>query len=108
MEAPLGNHPLVFIEVGERLTQYSVALVRKHSVLMLPIGPLCKPQLSNHGWRLFTRNTLPIVAAAIAVELLRPTLDPVDYSLPGSSVHGISQAGILEWVAISFSSISSY
>ena len=27
----------------------------------------------------------------------------MDYSLPGSSVHGISQASILEWVAISFS-----
>ena len=25
---------------------------------------------------------------------------PMDYSLPGSSVHGISQARILEWVAI--------
>ena len=33
-----------------------------------------------------------------------PTLcDPVDYSLPGSSIHGILQARILEWVAISFS-----
>ena len=29
--------------------------------------------------------------------------EPVDNSLPGSSVHGISQARILEWVAISFS-----
>ena len=29
--------------------------------------------------------------------------DPKDYSLPGSSVHGILQARILEWVAISFS-----
>ena len=29
--------------------------------------------------------------------------DPMDYRLPGSSVHGISQARILEWVAISFS-----
>ena len=33
-----------------------------------------------------------------------PTLcDPMDCSLPGSSVHGILQARILEWVAISFS-----
>ena len=32
-----------------------------------------------------------------------PTLcDPVDSSPPGSSVHGILQARILEWVAISF------
>ena len=28
---------------------------------------------------------------------------PMEYSLPGSSVHGIFQAGILEWVAILFS-----
>ena len=33
-----------------------------------------------------------------------PTLsDPMDYSLPGSSVHGIFQAGVLEWGAITFS-----
>ena len=29
--------------------------------------------------------------------------DPIDCSLPGSSVHGIPQARILEWVAIPFS-----
>ena len=28
--------------------------------------------------------------------------DPMDYSLPGSSVHGIFQARILEWFAISY------
>ena len=33
--------------------------------------------------------------------------DPVDYSPPGSSVHGIFQVSILEWVAISFSRGSS-
>ena len=33
-----------------------------------------------------------------------PTLsDPMDCSLPGSSVHGICQARVLEWVAIAFS-----
>ena len=39
---------------------------------------------------------------------LCPTLcDPVDCSLPGSCIHGILQARILEWVAISFSTESS-
>ena len=34
----------------------------------------------------------------------RPTLcDPMNCSLPGSSIHGILQARILEWLAISFS-----
>ena len=35
-----------------------------------------------------------------------PTLlDPMDCSPPGSSVHGIFQARVLEWVAIAFSDI---
>ena len=39
---------------------------------------------------------------------LCPTLcDPMDCSLTGSSIHGIFQARILEWVAISFSRGSS-
>ena len=32
---------------------------------------------------------------------------PMDYSLPGSSIHGIFQARVLEWVAISISRGSS-
>ena len=36
-----------------------------------------------------------------------PTLcDPIDSSLPGSSVHGIFQARVLEWGVIAFSSSS--
>ena len=42
------------------------------------------------------------------VTQLCPTLcDPMDCSPQGSSVHGFSQARILEWVAISFSRASS-
>ena len=33
--------------------------------------------------------------------------DPIDYSSPGFSVHGILQARILEWVSILFSRGSS-
>ena len=40
------------------------------------------------------------------VAQLCPTLrDPMDCSLPGSSVHGIFQARVLEWGAIAFSVI---
>ena len=36
-----------------------------------------------------------------------PTLsDPMDCSLPGSSVHGIFQARVLEWGAIAFSNLN--
>ena len=39
----------------------------------------------------------------------RQTLsDPMDCSLPGSSVHGIFQARVLEWGAIAFSVKNAY
>ena len=38
-----------------------------------------------------------------------PTLcDPMDYSPPGSFIRGISQARVLEWLAISFSIVLGY
>ena len=38
-----------------------------------------------------------------------PTLsDPMDCSLPGSSIHGIFQARVLEWGAIAFPEETSY
>ena len=37
----------------------------------------------------------------------RILFDPMDCRLPGSLVHGILQAGVLEWAAISFSRGSS-
>ena len=36
-------------------------------------------------------------------QLCRTLSDPMDCSLPGSSVHGIFQARVLEWGAIAFS-----
>ena len=33
--------------------------------------------------------------------------DPMDCSLPGSSVHGIFQARVLEWGAVAFSGLHS-
>ena len=46
-----------------------------------------------------------VVQALSCVQLF---CDPIYYSLPGFSVHDISQARILEWVAISFSRVSSW
>ena len=51
-------------------------------------------------------NHLERTHAAAAAKLLQscPTLsNPMDCSLPGSYVHGIFQARILEWGAIAFS-----
>ena len=43
------------------------------------------------------------VCACSVPQLCLTLCDPMDHSLPGSSVHGIFLARILEWVAISFS-----
>ena len=46
-------------------------------------------------------------AVVYALSLIWLFCNPMNCSLPGSSVHGISQARILEWVALSFSRGSS-
>ena len=54
---------------------------------------------------------LPTSAATATAKSLQscPTLcDPVDCSLPGSSVHGIFQARVLEWGAIAFSNVEAW
>ena len=60
-------------------------------------------------------NPSPCVAASLlrvcmCAKVLQSSLtlcDPVDCSLPGSPVHGILQTRIPEWVALSFSRVSS-
>ena len=70
--------------------------------------------LSFQFWLCFLkvgiRSCIPLypylseVKGKVLVTHLCPTLyDPMDCSPPGSSVHGILQARILEWVAIPFS-----
>ena len=66
--------------------------------LLLLLGPYC-----------FCPLLCPsLLESESEVIQLCPTLcDPMDCRLPGSSVHGIFQARVLEWVAISFSRGSS-
>ena len=55
-----------------------------------------------------TANLFQFCMCACSVTQLCPNLcDPIDYNPPCSSVHGILQARILEWVAIFFSRRSS-
>ena len=55
------------------------------------------------------RVSLPLEYFTLSeVTQLCPTFcNPMDYSLPGSSIHGIFQVRVLEWIAISFSRGSS-
>ena len=45
----------------------------------------------------------PVAAAAKSLQSCPTLCDPIDISPPGTSVPGILQARVLEWVAISFS-----
>ena len=53
--------------------------------------------------------SIKVVSKRLKLKLLSRVqlCDPMDCSLPGSSIHGIFQARILEWVDISFSRRSS-
>ena len=89
-----------------------------------PPDPLSLPHVSNPGSPLTHSLSEPgpslhschPLGAPLCFDLLRvclvaqscPTLcDPVDCSPPGSSVHGILQARILEWVAMPSSRVPS-
>ena len=49
-----------------------------------------------------------VLVSELTIQLCLTLCDPMDGSLPGSSVHGILQARILEWLAIPFSKGSSW
>ena len=55
---------------------------------------------------LHCKGSIPPCEVKVAQSCLT-LCDPMDCTLPGSSVHGILQAIILEWVAVHFSRISS-
>ena len=65
----------------------------------------------SQGWAVssaITATCQVLVKVKVLAAQSCPTLwDPVDRSPPGSSVHGLLQARILEWVAIPFSRGSS-
>ena len=51
---------------------------------------------------------LKSAAAAKSLQLCPTLCDPIDSSPPSSSVHGIFQARVLEWIAFAFSGIKVY
>ena len=57
----------------------------------------------GHNWA----TSLSLYASTCMLSPARLFCGPMDCSPPGSSVHGIFQARILEWVAVSYSRESS-
>ena len=58
------------------------------------------------GWKSYS-NSKP-AAAAKSLQSCLTLSDPMDCSLPGSSIHGSFQARVLEWVATAFSKFQTY
>ena len=103
---------------GSLLLQWSITTIQ-HLTLWL-IRQLIFPNPNCMFFNLFTFSELQHLQCAAAsgphftrkhseVAQLCPTLcNPLDCSLPGTSVHGIFQARVLEWVPIFFSRGSSW
>ena len=56
----------------------------------------------------FLLQCMKVKSESEVTQLCRTLHDPTDGSLPGSSVHGIFQARVLEWCAIAYPSANSY
>ena len=129
-----GVSSLLFIKIAEKLwTEYK--LCRQNNIWWIKTFDKLKSKLKSIGdisslknlmkkemgmfvdhllnarsWKNFIcihRLFCPVYLC-IHAKLLQsyPTLcDPVDYSLPGSCVHGILQARIMEWVSMPFSPV---
>ena len=51
------------------------------------------------------QHVITAAAAAKSLQSCATLWDPIDGSPPGSSVHGIFQASVMEWGAIAFSDV---
>ena len=97
---------VIFFGVNEASTDTSAMLCDlKDQCLKKIILRKLPRKTSQHLVGMWPQNSINLAwQTDREVAQLCPTLcDPVDYSPPGSSIHGILQARVLEWVAISFS-----
>ena len=69
-----------------------VAVFKFNYLFLTLVGLLCRPGFS-----------VVVVRVCSVIQSCLTLCNPLDCSLPGSSVHRISQARMLEWFAISFS-----
>ena len=113
----LGYRPWGHRDTTEWLSMHTAAAAAKslQSCLTLCDPHRRKPTRLSRPWDSLRKNTgvgrhflLQCVKGKSESEVTQscPTLsDPMDCSLPGSSIHGIFQARVLEWGAIAFSKV---
>ena len=90
------------------VTQSWTRLMRLSSSSSYPVSPHLNKFLTAVVLKLQASESFPVSQHFVKSEsevaqLCLTFSDPMDCSLPGSSVHGIFQARVLEWGAIAFS-----
>ena len=117
-----GNPPLLFRrQTGAATVEKQVGGFLKNQKTELPYNPeitfrgiylkktlilkdTCTSQQHTHTYtQMEYYSAIKRMKWSEVTQLCLTLCDPVDCSLPGSSIHGILQARILEWIAISFS-----
>ena len=96
-------HVCVCVCVCDALWNCVSSLCRSHTIF-LGIFRILAYVLLKWAFKVFFRSLMWSVKVTQSCLTL---CDPMDCGLPGSSVHGIHQARILEWVAVLFSGGSS-
>ena len=90
-------------KAGDKARELSKSIVTSRS-----LTTLCKGiKIHTYLRRVWVNFIIMTCMCAKSLQLCPAVCDPMDWSPPGSSVHGILQARILEWVAISSSRGSS-
>ena len=75
----------------------------KHHIIFFQDYTFCNASSTPYNANNLAIEPIKWVKSSEVAQSCRTLCDPMDWSLSGSSIHGILQARILEWVAVSFS-----
>ena len=96
------------------LTPIRMAIIKKKKLQTINLGQDVEKENPLHGlweckliyplwrtvWRFLNKLGITLPCVCLVTQSCPTLCDPMDCSLPGSSVHGILQARILEWIAM--------
>ena len=96
-----GSVQMVFLNsLNGHVLSFLASLLGMWDLNSLTMDRTLAPCISKSNLNHWTARKVPCCSCSVAQSCLT-LCEPVNCSPPGSSVHGISQARILEWVAIS-------
>ena len=90
-----GGHALF----GLLISSFPNTICFPHCIFLAPLPKISWSYIHEFIPRLYSVPSVYVCQSLGRVQLC----DPMDCSTPGSSVHGILQARILQWIAIAFS-----